>query len=110
MFASWSLSATINRLSPLILVPTREEATLGKIFRFVHQIMEGARLSGADDFPVRFAFVERWPFRTAFVAVDQFHVIDAHEVENGDMKIVNMKAIFDGMQSYFIGGADGLAT
>ncbi len=58
----------------------------------------------------RFAFVESWALGSTLVLVNKAHVVEAHKVKNGGMKIVDMEFIFDGTKAEFIGCANGLAA
>ncbi len=57
-----------------------------------------------------FAFVEGGAVGTTLVLVNKAHVIEAHKVKDGCVKVVDMEFIFDGTKAEFIGCANGLAA
>ena len=57
-----------------------------------------------------FAFVEGGAFGPTLIFVNKAHVIEAHEMKDGCMKVVDMEFVFDGSKAEFIRGANGLAT
>ncbi len=57
-----------------------------------------------------FAFVEGGAFGTTLVLVNKAHVIEAHQVKDGGMKVVDMEFVFDGSKAEFIRGTNGLAA
>ncbi len=46
-------------------------------------------------------------FGAAFVGVHEAGVVDAHEVENGGVQVVDVQLVLDGAEAEVVGGADG---
>ena len=46
----------------------------------------------------------------AGVAVGELLVIEAHELEDGRLQVVNMDLVLDGLEAKLVGGADRLAA
>lgn len=68
-----------------------------------------ARLGSCrDELFERSALVLINSFGPAFVKVDQFAMIDAHQVQDRGMNVVNMQTIFHCMQSQFISRSIGM--
>ena len=58
----------------------------------------------------RFAFVEGRALWPTLVFVNKAHVIEAHKVKDGCVKVVDMEFVFDGSKAKLIRCANGLAT
>ncbi len=58
----------------------------------------------------RFAFVESWALGPTLVLVNKAHIVEAHKVKDGCMKVVDMEFVFDGTKAEFIRCANGLAA
>ncbi len=57
-----------------------------------------------------FAFIESGALGPTLVFVNKAHVIEAHKVKNGCVKVMNVEFVFDGSKAEFIRGANGLAA
>ncbi len=58
----------------------------------------------------RFAFVERGAFGAAFVGIDETHVVESQQPQDGRVQVVNVQTIFDGSQTEFVRRANRLAA
>src|SRR5205823_4540958 len=76
-----------------------------------HQIVDLVAGAGLrhDFFPGR-AFVERGALGTAFVGIDQAHVVEPKEPEDRRVEVVDVQPILDGMEAELVRRADRLAA
>src|SRR5437899_8793831 len=58
------------------------------------------------DFLHHHARVDGGPFVAAVVEVGEVKVIEAHEVQDGGVEVVDMIGLVDGAEADFVGGAD----
>ena len=57
-----------------------------------------------------FAFVKGRALGPTLVFVNKAHVIEAHKVKDGCVKVMNVEFVFDGTKAEFIRCANGLAA
>src|SRR4051812_38463690 len=50
--------------------------------------------------------VDRGPFGAALMAIDQLGVVDAQAVEDRGVDVVDVQAVFDGVEADLVGPAD----
>src|SRR5262245_56421485 len=63
-----------------------------------------------EDFRNHFAAVHRRPLVAAVVEVGELEVVQAHEVEDGGVDVVDVDGVVDGPEADFVCGADDPAA